>query len=85
MFHAGSPAGRAVGDGVTFTVVAWALANAFMAIQVVWPVIGRRAAGILGASWFEVFLSFTNLTRSACRTSAGAAAGGVDIESSRSG
>ena len=50
--------------GATFTVVAWAFANTFMAVQIIWP--GSFTAG--GASdapqtWFAMlFLSFTNLT-----------------------
>jgi hypothetical protein len=50
--------------GATFTVVAWAFAYTFMAIQVIWP--GSFTAGIEADStrtWFEMlFLSFTNLT-----------------------
>ena len=50
--------------GATFTVVAWAFAYAFMAVQVVWP--GSFTAAVApGAqrTWFELlFLSFTNLT-----------------------
>ena len=48
----------------TFTVVAWAFAYAFMAVQVVWP--GSFTAAVDPAAprtWFELlFLSFTNLT-----------------------
>ena len=48
----------------TFTVVAWAFAYTFMAVQVVWP--GSFTAAIEPGSqrtWFELlFLSFTNLT-----------------------
>ena len=48
----------------TFTVVAWAFAYVFMAVQVVWP--GSFTAAIDPDSqrtWFELlFLSFTNLT-----------------------
>lgn len=48
----------------TFTVVAWAFAYAFMAVQVVWP--GSFTAAIdpdAPRTWFELlFLSFTNLT-----------------------
>ena len=48
----------------TFTVVAWAFAYTFMAVQVVWP--GSFTAAIDPESqrtWFELlFLSFTNLT-----------------------
>jgi hypothetical protein len=50
--------------GATFTVVAWAFAYTFMAVQVIWP--GSFTASIDPAaprSWFELlFLSFTNLT-----------------------
>jgi hypothetical protein len=50
--------------GATFTVVAWAFAYTFMAIQVIWP--GSFTAAIAPESprtWFELlFLSFTNLT-----------------------
>ena len=50
--------------GATFTVVAWAFAYAFTAVQVVWP--GSFTAAIDPEStrtWFELlFLSFTNLT-----------------------
>lgn len=50
--------------GATFTVVAWAFAYAFMAVQVVWP--GSFSASTdpeLPRTWFELlFLSFTNLT-----------------------
>jgi hypothetical protein len=48
----------------TFTVVAWAFAYTFMAVQIVWP--GSFTAAIEPASprtWFALlFLSFTNLT-----------------------
>jgi hypothetical protein len=48
----------------TFTVVAWAFAYVFMAVQVVWP--GSFTAAVSPESertWFELlFLSFTNLT-----------------------
>jgi hypothetical protein len=48
----------------TFTVVAWAFAYTFMAVQVVWP--GSFIAAVDPASqrtWFQLlFLSFTNLT-----------------------
>ena len=48
----------------TFTVVAWAFAYVFMAVQVLWP--GSFTAAVDPASqrtWFELlFLSFTNLT-----------------------
>jgi hypothetical protein len=48
----------------TFTVVAWAFAHAFMAVQVVWP--GSFIAAVdpdAPRTWFELlFLSFTNLT-----------------------
>jgi hypothetical protein len=50
--------------GATFTVVAWAFAYVFMAVQVLWP--GSFTAAVEpGAqrTWFELlFLSFTNLT-----------------------
>ena len=50
--------------GATFTVVAWAFAHTFMAVQVIWP--GSFSATIdpdAPRTWFELlFLSFTNLT-----------------------
>jgi len=50
--------------GATFTVVAWAFAYAFMAVQIVWP--GSFTAAVAPdaqRTWFELlFLSFTNLT-----------------------
>ena len=50
--------------GATFTVVAWAFAYTFMAVQVIWP--GSFSAGVAAPgdrTWFELlFLSFTNLT-----------------------
>ena len=50
--------------GATFTVVAWAFAYTFMAIQVIWP--GSFIATIDPGgprTWFEMlFLSFTTLT-----------------------
>ena len=50
--------------GATFTVVAWAFAYTFMAVQVIWP--GSFTAAIAPdapRTWFEMlFLSFTNLT-----------------------
>jgi hypothetical protein len=50
--------------GATFTVVAWAFAYTFMAVQVIWP--GSFNAAIdphLPRTWFELlFLSFTTLT-----------------------
>lgn len=48
----------------TFTVLAWAFAYTFMAVQVIWPGSFAGAAGPAGSrSWFELlFLSFTNLT-----------------------
>ncbi|HEY6569336.1 MAG TPA: ion channel [Candidatus Limnocylindrales bacterium] len=50
--------------GATFTVVAWAFAHTYMAIQVVWP--GSFTAAVnpeAARTWFELlFLSFTNLT-----------------------
>ncbi len=50
--------------GATFTVVAWAFAYTFMAVQVIWP---GSFAGLAGSdtprTWFELlFLSFTTLT-----------------------
>jgi hypothetical protein len=52
------------GTAATFTVVAWAFAYTFMAVQVVWP--GSFTAALQPESartWFELlFLSFTNLT-----------------------
>jgi len=50
--------------GATFTVVAWAFAYTFMAVQLIWP--GSFTATIdpdAPRTWFEMlFLSFTNLT-----------------------
>jgi hypothetical protein len=50
--------------GATFTVVAWAFAYVFVAVQIVWPgsfVDGNGSPG--PHTWFELlFLSFTNLT-----------------------
>jgi len=50
--------------GATFTVVAWAFAYTFMAIQVIWP--GSFTATVAPdapRTWFEMlFLSFTTLT-----------------------
>ena len=50
--------------GATFTVVAWAFAYTFMAVQVMWP--GSFIAAIepdAPRTWFQLlFLSFTNLT-----------------------
>jgi hypothetical protein len=50
--------------GATFTVVAWAFAYTFMAVQVIWP--GSFTAAIAPEAprtWFQLlFLSFTNLT-----------------------
>jgi hypothetical protein len=50
--------------GATFTVVAWAFAYTFMAVQVIWP--GSFTAALAPdapRTWFEMlFLSFTNLT-----------------------
>ena len=50
--------------GATFTVVAWAFAHTFMAVQIIWP--GSFGAPIdpgSGQTWFGMlFLSFTNLT-----------------------
>jgi Ion channel len=48
----------------TFTVIAWAFAHGFMAVQVLWP--GSFTAAVAPETprtWFELlFLSFTNLT-----------------------
>jgi hypothetical protein len=48
----------------TFTVVAWAFAYTFMAVQTIWP--GSFTAAVAPENqrtWFELlFLSFTNLT-----------------------
>jgi hypothetical protein len=50
--------------GATFTVVAWAFAYTFMAVQVIWP--GSFSTPVspdAARTWFELlFLSFTNLT-----------------------
>ena len=50
--------------GATFTVVAWAFAYVFMAVQVIWP--GSFTAAVApeaSRTWFQLlFLSFTNLT-----------------------
>jgi hypothetical protein len=50
--------------GATFTVLAWAFAYVYQAVQVIWP--GSFVAGASGSppfAWFELlFLSFTNLT-----------------------
>ncbi len=50
--------------GATFTVLAWAFAYTFMAVQIIWP--GSFTAGVGTGetrTWFELlFLSFTNLT-----------------------
>jgi hypothetical protein len=50
--------------GATFTVLAWAFAYVYQAVQVIWP--GSFVAGVSGSApfaWFELlFLSFTNLT-----------------------
>ena len=50
--------------GATFTVVAWAFAHTYMAVQVIWPGSFTAAIDPQGArTWFELlFLSFTNLT-----------------------
>ena len=50
--------------GATFTVVAWAFAYTFMAVQVIWPGSFIAAVGAENPrTWFELlFLSFTNLT-----------------------
>jgi hypothetical protein len=50
--------------GATFTVVAWAFAYLYVAIQVIWP--GSFTAAVepdAPRSWIELlFLSFSNLT-----------------------
>jgi len=50
--------------GATFTVLAWAFAYTFMAVQVIWPGSFNAAIDPEGRrTWFEMlFLSFTNLT-----------------------
>jgi hypothetical protein len=50
--------------GATFTVVAWAFAYTFMAVQVIWPGSFTAAINPDGPrTWFQMlFLSFTNLT-----------------------
>jgi hypothetical protein len=50
--------------GATFTVVAWAFAYTFMAVQVIWPGSFTAAADPDGPrTWFQMlFLSFTTLT-----------------------
>jgi hypothetical protein len=50
--------------GATFTVVAWAFAYTFMAVEVLWPGSFVTAiAPLAPRTWFEMlFLSFTNLT-----------------------
>lgn len=49
--------------GATFTVLAWAFAYVYLAVQVIWPgsFLGVEGAG--DRTWFELlFLSFTTLT-----------------------
>jgi hypothetical protein len=49
--------------GATFTVVAWAFAYTFLAIQLLWPNSFVSFDGAGTRSWLELlFLSFTNLT-----------------------
>lgn len=49
--------------GATFTVVAWAFAYTFMAIQIIWPGSFISVDGAGTRTWLELlFLSFTNLT-----------------------
>jgi hypothetical protein len=49
--------------GATFTVVAWAFAYTFMAVQIVWPGSFVSIDGVGQRTWLELlFLSFTNLT-----------------------
>jgi hypothetical protein len=48
--------------GTTFTVVAWAVAYVFQAVEAIWPS-SFSAPGAALIGWFELlFLSFTNLT-----------------------
>jgi hypothetical protein len=49
--------------GATFTVVAWAFAHTFMAVQLIWPGSFTGPSAPAPQTWFELlFLSFTNLT-----------------------
>ena len=49
--------------GATFTVVAWAFAYTFLAIQIIWPGSFVSIDGVGQRTWLELlFLSFTNLT-----------------------
>jgi hypothetical protein len=49
--------------GATFTVLAWAFAYAYQAVQVIWPGSFATSSSVGPFSWFELlFLSFTNLT-----------------------
>ena len=49
--------------GATFTVVAWAFAYTFLAIQVLWPGSFINFEGVGTRTWLDLlFLSFTNLT-----------------------
>jgi hypothetical protein len=49
--------------GATFTVVAWAFAYTFVAVQALWPGSFIGAGGAPTRTWFDLlFLSFTNLT-----------------------
>ena len=50
--------------GATFTVVAWAFAYTFMAVQVLWPgSFTTTVSADITRTWFELlFLSFTNMS-----------------------
>ncbi len=49
--------------GATFTVVAWAFAYVYAAVQILWPGAFTPGAGGEPQTWFGLlFLSFTNLT-----------------------
>jgi len=50
--------------GATFTVVAWAFAYTFVAVEIIWPRSFAGAAPVITPQgWFDMlFLSFTNLT-----------------------
>jgi Ion channel len=52
-----------IATAATFTVVAWAFAYLFQAVQVVWPGSFSEAGPDAPRAWFELlYLSFTNLT-----------------------
>jgi Ion channel len=49
--------------GATFTVVAWAFAYVYLAVQIVWPGSFTSPTNAGPQGWFELlYLSFTNLT-----------------------